>query len=255
VQDGRARTQVIYPVSVGHKPQVYIGAFFGLKIPFVVLPADMEEENDTERKCKRSPSLSTEDEDEDESEQPAPKRQESQGEVPQILPTTFPPVAIPEGWELRKRNAKDVETPPRSDKFVHEKEWVAIWVSSDPAKSHTRQTLWEKDPHRELLLPYLAHVGWTERELICKPASGSETCIYSGPDGIVCGTKLDWAHTPRHMLKHLPKGIGYFFVCPVCKQVARRCDMAGERHKKGRCEWNGASKELNALMRKNAFLR
>jgi uncharacterized C2H2 Zn-finger protein len=65
-------------------------------------------------------------------------------------------------------------------------------------------------------------------------------------------------HHARHLLTHLPNGIGYYVKCPACNTVMRREDTV-KRHylkmhaKKGQ---GALGKEaLNEAMKENIFIR
>jgi hypothetical protein len=151
-----------------------------------------------------------------------------------------------------KADACEKDIAPSPSNFVHPKEWVALWITVDPAVTHQRKRLWEKDPYFAHLCPFLLQAGWTEQEFESQPES--ETCVYRGQNGEPCQTKYG-GHVPRHMLSHLPQGIGYYFVCPVCKHASRRSDMSGERHTKSCKGWKGPSKQLRTMTKTNVFLR
>jgi hypothetical protein len=151
-----------------------------------------------------------------------------------------------------KAGVRETDIAPSPSNFVHPKEWVALWITVDPAVAGQCNNLWESDPYFAHLHPFLVQAGWTTQELKSQP--GSKTCVYRGQGGEPCRTKYG-GHVARHMLSHLPQGIGYYFVCPVCKHASRRSDMSGERHTKSCKGWEGPSKGLQAMTKTNVFLR
>jgi hypothetical protein len=166
-------------VSVGHKS---INFKHGLRIDdsryfCLILIAEAEIEIGQERGQKRKRELSLEADSDSESE---------------VVPDEET-----EPWTPRKANAKEVDIPPHPDDFARKGKWIALWVQIDPTVSYKHQNLWEHDPYLGYLLPYLREVGWTDRELLCKPKS--DTCIYQGPDGVVLGRTLKANTTSRMM--------------------------------------------------------
>jgi hypothetical protein len=220
-----------------------------------ILTADDEsEEIEADRKLKRKRPVESDDEWE-------PRRRiyrkaftkAAGGATRSFTPTTMPvpPQPLPNAAPVLKANARDKDVAPSSSEFICGKKWVALWVTINPDISHKSPLLWGNDTHFIHLRPLLIQAGWTTRELKSQP--GSKTCIYRGPDRSVCTTKHH-GHVARHMLKHLPLGVGYYFVCPVCKHAARRSDMS-TRHKSACKGWTGSSEQLKAMTRTNVFLR
>ena len=109
-----------------------------------------------------------------------------------------------------------------------------------PVHTINQDTVWAPDPLFERYLwPILKDCGRKEQELVILSSSISKDlvygtdrrrCNYIGQDGIRCKT-VNSGHHSRHMVSHLPDGLGFFVLCPVCKAVSRRADM-NERHLK-----------------------
>lgn len=148
------------------------------------------------------------------------------------LPTVLE-APLPAGYEdlvIPKKNVGPNDNAPRADEFEIPGEFVAIFTTFNPARTSYAKTIWDLDPlFHKYLRPLLKQYGWTDQEFVL-PVQGVESCFYTGPDGAKCQT-VNSGHHGRHMTKHLPDGIGYFFMCPVCKSLVRRVDMFN-RHRK-----------------------
>jgi hypothetical protein len=154
-----------------------------------------------------------------------------------------------------KSDLDENDVPPSPATFVLAKQFVGIWVQYNPAKTYYRDALWEADPiFQQHLRSLLIDAGWVEEEFVI-PAP-HERCPYVGSCGKQCDM-TNTGHHARHMLSHLPEGVGYFAICPACKTTVRRTDMYA-RHRQS-CGVYPKSVEPPAVFRyayeQNIFLR
>ena len=150
---------------------------------------------------------------------------------------------------IHKKKLNSSECPPEPKDFIVDKDFIAIWIERSPAKSYGKKTVWETDAYFIYLRQLLLKCGWTEDEFVVP--SLRKRCNYRDNESR-CEAEND-SHYARHMVSHLPDGIGYYAICPACKIVSRRTDMF-KRHE-GCCRVYPKSVIKAPEVLKNAFER
>jgi hypothetical protein len=173
--------------------------------------------------------------DELEVEAPSPKR---------IRKSASPKAVVDEEVDLpMKREVGCIipERKPTAENFVNPGKWVALWSEINPTELFDGDVVWEADPRFTThLRPILEAIGWNATDF--KVPKNKAQCFYSSQGGIGnrrC-TVVNKGHHGRHMLSHLPEGVGYWIICPSCKAITRRVDnytrhVADKKGKK-RCQ-------------------
>ena len=175
------------------------------------------------------------------------------GDVPVPGPSSTSSITIGDRVITKRlANSKKPEKKPTPEEFVQEGVWVAVWVDRDPNEVYNEEAVWTSDPLFKYLRPVLERIGWTDTDFkVPKPGKRCEYSSGSGSNFARCGA-MNKGHHGRHMLSHLPQGIGYFQVCPICKSITRRVDNMSRHSRK--CPANRTSTSLTAYCN-NYFLR
>jgi hypothetical protein len=155
-------------------------------------------------------------------------------------------------WNITKRDAKEGDQPPQ--KLIVQGQYLAIRTEAEPSKINNDKILWEGDKvFNAYLLPILNAAGWKKKDRKLPGAKG-KLCPYRGPNGRQCKV-VNRGHHVRHMLSHLPDGIGYYAQCPYYSYVCRRVDVLQEHMESQHEDLRLDAVVRNALAKKNIFIR
>lgn len=115
---------------------------------------------------------------------------------------------------------------PNPGELVNGK-FLLLWVREQG--DHDSEYVWEKNTHFDELWSCLQGFGW-KKEFLRKPVRTGQ-CNFRDSAGRQCEAHQE-EHFWRHLASHLPKGVGWFSVCPACgKATTRGNDSVNVRHK------------------------
>lgn len=121
--------------------------------------------------------------------------------------------------DFKRLNEHRVE--PTAETFVDD-EYAAIWTVENTQPRKRFHVAFMHALHADQLYKGLAALGLPLGALIKPPTLGQ--CVIE-ENGERCPWINTGGHYPRHMDGHLPKGVGFYSLCPACGHCTRRGDM------------------------------